>query len=178
MGPKLNSRLAQIKLIVLDVDGVLSDGAIIYTEHGDHIKPFDVKDGFGITLALHAGIKFAVITGRTSEIVRRRVKELKIQFYKEGHFQKPTALHDIIQQAEVTKEEVLYIGDDILDLACAPYVGVFAAPSDCVERVKREADIICNKSGGHGCVREMIDRVLDNQGLLKKTENYFLSGGT
>lgn len=172
--PDLKKKLSVIKLIVLDVDGVLTDGAIIYSGGDTDIKAFHVQDGFGITLAQKAGLQFAVLTGRTSDAVKRRVTELKFDYYECGHFYKRDALKEIINKAGLKKENVLYMGDDILDLVCAPYVGVFVAPDNALTRVKQNADWVTIRKGGDTAVREMIDALLDVQGTLTSTEDYFI----
>jgi len=174
ISPELKQKLCAIKLVVLDVDGVLTDGAIIYAGGDTDVKEFHVQDGFGITLARQAGLKFAVLTGRTSDAVQRRVTELKFDYYECGHFYKQDALQEIINDAGLTKNEVLYMGDDILDLVCAPYVGVFIAPANALPRVQQEADWVTTRKGGDTAVREMIDTVLEAQNTLTKTENYFI----
>jgi 3-deoxy-D-manno-octulosonate 8-phosphate phosphatase (KDO 8-P phosphatase) len=159
---------------VLDVDGVLTDGSIVYAEAETDIKAFHVQDGFGITLARQAGLKTAVLTGRVAAAVERRVKELKIDFYECGHFHKTEALRGIMRAAGVDKPQTLYMGDDILDLACAPYVGVFVAPANARPRVRAEAAWVTTNRGGEAAVREMIDALLDAQSVLETTEDYFL----
>lgn len=159
---------------MLDVDGVLTDGSIVYAEGETDIKAFHVQDGFGITLARHAGLKTGVLTGRTSAAVQRRVKELKIDYYECGHFHKPDALQNMIRSAGVDKTEALYMGDDILDLACLPHVAVFAAPANAIARVKQHAAWVTRARGGNAAVREMIDALLEAQGILKTSEDYFL----
>lgn len=170
-------RCAAIRLMVLDVDGVLSDGSITYAGEETEIKAFNVQDGFGITLARQAGIKTAILTGRIAAPVKRRAAELKFDYYEAGHFNKEQALHQIMQQAKVARDEVLYMGDDILDLVCRPHVGVFVAPANANARVQSQADWVTQLRGGHGAVREMINTVLQQQGKLEATENYFIKGG-
>lgn len=159
---------------MLDVDGVLTDGSIVYAEAETDIKAFHVQDGFGITLARQAGLKTAVLTGRVAAAVERRVKELKIDFYECGHFHKTEALRGIMLAAGVDKTQTLYMGDDILDLACAPDVGVFVAPANARPRVRAEATWVTTNRGGEAAVREMIDALLDAQSVLETTEDYFL----
>ncbi len=171
---QLKQKLRNIKLIVLDVDGVLTDGAIILDGKDSDTKRFHTLDGFGITLAKQAGIRFGIITGRVSDAVERRVDELKIDYYECGHFYKQEALQGIIASASLTSEQVLYMGDDVLDLVCKPQVGVFVAPANAAARVQQEADWITNRKGGDAAVREMIEVLLDVQGLLKSTEDYFI----
>jgi 3-deoxy-D-manno-octulosonate 8-phosphate phosphatase (KDO 8-P phosphatase) len=174
LSAELKKKLQGIKLIVLDVDGVLTSGDIILGgEHSD-TKHFHVQDGFGVTLAKQTGIKFGILTGRTSDAVKRRVEELKIDFYECGHFYKQNALKDMISNAGLTAEQVLYMGDDVLDLVCKPHVGVFVAPANATTRVQQEADWITQRKGGDTAVREMIDTLLNAQGLLTSTEDYFI----
>jgi len=168
-------KMRAIKLIVLDVDGVLTDGSIIYGGGDLEIKTFNVQDGFGITLAQHAGLKFGILTGRVSDTVARRVKELHFDYYESGHFYKRDALMGMISEAGLTRDAVLYMGDDILDLVCQPYVGLFVAPRNARERVKSSADWVTKASGGQGAVREMLDTLLEAKGILKENENYFMS---
>ena len=171
---ELKDRLRAIKLIVLDVDGVLTDGAIIYAGAETDVKAFHVQDGFGITLGRQAGLKFAVLTGRVAEAVKRRVTELKFDYYESGHFYKQNALRDMIAKAGLAPEQVLYMGDDVLDLVCKPHVGVFVAPANAVPRVKQMADWVTERRGGDTAVREMIDTLLDAQGILQQTEDFFI----
>ncbi len=171
---KLKEKFKAVQLIVLDVDGVLTDGAITYLNGDAEIKAFNVQDGFGITMAQHAGLKFAVLTGRVSDTVARRVKELEFDYYESGHFYKKDALVNMIHDAGLKKDAVLYMGDDILDLVCKPFVGLFIAPNNARPRVKAEADWVTEKMGGGGAVREMIDALLEAQGKLKASEDYFI----
>jgi len=174
LSAQLKQKLLNIKLIVLDVDGVLTDGAIILDGKVSDTKRFHTLDGFGITLARQAGIRFGIVTGRTSEAVKRRVAELKIDYYECGHFYKQDALQGIITSAGLTPKQVLYMGDDILDLVCKPHVGIFVAPANAANRVQQEADWVTNRKGGDAAVREMIEILLDAQGLLKSTEDFFI----
>lgn len=172
--PSLNYRLSLIELIVLDVDGVLTDGRIMYHGNGDEIKAFNVLDGFGITMARHSKIKTAILTGRISSSVKRRALELKFDYYEAGHFNKTNALKGIINQAQMKQSQVLYMGDDILDLVCLPYVAVLAAPLNAHTRVKEHADWISTRPGGSGAVREVIDLILAAKGSLRECEDHFL----
>ncbi len=174
LSAELKQRLLGIRLIVLDVDGVLTDGAIILSGKDSDTKQFHVQDGFGVTLARQAGVRFGILTGRTSDAVKRRVDELKIDYYECGHFYKQNALQAMIGGAGLSPEQVLYMGDDVLDLVCKPHVGVFVAPANATTRVQQEADWVTRRAGGDAAVREMIDTLLDAQGLLKSTEDYFI----
>ena len=171
---ELEHKLQRIKLVVLDVDGVLTDGAIILGGKDSDTKQFHVQDGFGITLARQAGIRFGILTARISDAVKRRVEELKIDYYECGHFYKQEALQAMINGAGLTANQVLYMGDDVLDLVCKPHVGVFVAPANATSRVQQHADWVTSRKGGDTAVREMIEILLDAQGLLKTTEDYFI----
>ena len=172
------AKLRDIKLIVLDVDGVLTDGSIIYAEDDTDIKSFHVQDGFGITLARQAGLQLGVLTGRVSTAVKRRVKELKFNYYECGHFYKQEALQDMIKAAGVNQSEVLYMGDEILDLVCLPHIGVFVAPANAQSRVKQDAHWITERAGGNAAVREVINTVLDAQDKLTSTEDFFINASS
>jgi len=170
----LKNKLLDIKLVVLDVDGVLTDGGIILADEDSDTKQFNAQDGFGVTLARQAGIRFGILTGRISDAVQRRVEELKIDYYECGHFYKQDALQSIIGAADLAPEQVLYMGDDVLDLVCKPHVSVFVAPANAAARVQQEADWVTSRKGGDAAVREMIETLLDAQGLLKITEDFFI----
>lgn len=169
----LPQRLSAIQLIIMDVDGVLTDGAIIYGHEDEH-KQFNVQDGMGITLARQAGLKTAILTGRNSPMVQRRAEELKIDYIEQGHFDKRIGLDVIMDACQCTAQEILYIGDDILDLRLQPLVGLFVGPANSHRRVKEDADWITQAAGGSGCLREVVDSVLDAKGLLQQTEDYFI----
>jgi len=174
LSDELKHKLQRIKLIVLDVDGVLTDGAIILGGKDSDTKQFHAQDGFGITLARQAGIRFGILTGRTSDAVKRRVEELKIDYYEYGHFYKQEALQAMTSDAGFTANQVLYMGDDVLDLVCKPHVGIFVAPANATSRVQGDADWVTSRKGGDSAVREMIEILLQAQGLLKTTEDYFI----
>lgn len=173
----LESKLAHIKLMIFDVDGVLTEPQVIHCGDALEMKIFNAHDGFGITMARQAGFKIAILTGRISPPAEKRAKELKVDFYEAGHFHKKQALLDIQKKAGVTQEETLYMGDDILDLVCAPLVGIFVAPQDANVRVREAATWVTEINGGKGCVREVIDEVLNAHSKLTETEDYFISGG-
>lgn len=172
---RLEKKIAAIKLIVLDVDGVMTDGSITYLPDGGETKSFCTQDGFGITMAQQAGLRFGAITGRVSAAVDRRIKDLKFEFYKSGHLYKVKYLKGMIEEAGLQPEQVLYMGDDIADLACAPHVGLFVAPSNAQVRTRSEAEWVSEASGGSGAVREVINAVLQVQGKLEEAEQYFLN---
>lgn len=150
----------KIKLIVLDVDGTLTDGGIYYDSQGNEMKRFDVKDGLGIKIGIAAGLEFAVITGRESPMVERRVKELGIQHLLSGVQMKLPALKQLLVELQLCPDEVCYIGDDLNDLECMEYVGVAACPADAAEEIKAVSQFAADRRGGYGAVKSCIKALL------------------
>lgn len=165
-----------IKLIVLDVDGVLTDGKLYIGSDGVEYKPFHTKDGMGISLAHYAGIKTAIITGRKSEAVSKRAKELKISYVFQGIHDKLPVLQKMMKELDVTLNEVCYMGDDINDLPVMREIGYAVAPNDAVSIVKEHAHFVTNLNGGEGAVREMIESILTSQGDLQEIIYDYLQG--
>jgi 3-deoxy-D-manno-octulosonate 8-phosphate phosphatase (KDO 8-P phosphatase) len=153
----------KIKLIVLDVDGVLTDGKIVIDSNGVEYKSFNVKDGMGISIAKFYGIKFAIITGRKSNSVDIRSKELNIDYVYQGISNKEVILSDLLNRIGLDYENVCYIGDDINDLSVIRKVGYSFAPKDAINQVKKEVDKVTIQQGGNGSVREAIDIILYSQ---------------
>jgi len=153
----------RIRMIVIDVDGTLSDGRFFVLPDGQQVKSFDVKDGTGIVFAGLAGIITAIITGKRSEAVRRRVEELGINEYYEGVHNKTMPFNELLEKYDLSKEEVAYIGDDIGDAEVMGMVGFSAAVGDAHPLIKRISHFIAKRYGGRGAVREVIDFILDAQ---------------
>lgn len=150
-----------IKMLVMDVDGTLTDGHIYVGANGEMIKAFDVKDGYAIAHILpERGIVPVIITGRNSEIVAARAKELKIIDVYQGISDKLTKLKEVMLHYGTDLSEVAYIGDDLNDLDCINYCGFTACPNDSVEEVRKRVDYICKQDGGRGAVREFINKIL------------------
>lgn len=155
-----------IELIVLDVDGTLTDGGIIYSNSGEELKAFDVKDGMAVaSWTKKLGKKAAIITGRKSDLVEKRAKELGVTHIFQGIHDKDQVLADILEKENLTWENVAAIGDDLNDLRMLKKVALSFAPHDAVEYIQKNVNVHCNKSGGKGAVREMIEYILeyDNQ---------------
>lgn len=149
-----------IKLFVMDVDGTLTDGSIYIGENGEIMKAFNVKDGYGIAQILpRIGITPVIITGRESEIVKRRASELGIVHLYQGVSDKLSVLKQIAFETNTSPEEIAYIGDDLNDLECIEFCGATACPADSVSDVLREVDYICNANGGKGAIREFIEHL-------------------
>lgn len=152
--------MAKIKLLVMDVDGTLTDGRIYISAAGETMKAFDVKDGYAIAHILpQLGIIPVIITGRVSAIVERRAEELKVTELYQGVTDKLTKLEEVVKKLEVCTDEVAYIGDDLNDLDCIRLCGLSACPADAVAEVREAVDHVCMHVGGRGAVREFVDHL-------------------
>ncbi len=166
--------LSKIKLLLLDVDGVLTDGRIIYDSEGGETKSFDVKDGHGLKLLQRAGIRVGIITGRQSAIVARRAEELGIELVYQGAKDKSLPFNEIMQKLALAPEEIAYVGDDVVDLPVMRKVGFAATVADAVDDVKPFADMVTKLPGGRGAVREICDYILKESGRWSAvTRHYF-----
>ncbi|MFZ0132765.1 MAG: HAD-IIIA family hydrolase [Desulfobacterales bacterium] len=169
----MQEKLQQIKMILMDVDGVLTGGEIIYSSSGDELKIFNIRDGMGIALARMAGLKTGIITGRKSEMVRRRAEELKIDVVVQGQARKLAAYEDIKSRYTLADADIAFIGDDLPDLCILKRAGFGAAVADASETVKRAGDYVTTAAGGRGAVREVIEVILSGQGKLEPLERRF-----
>lgn len=170
----MSTNLMHIKWILMDVDGVLSDGRISYSSSGDEIKSFHAHDGQGIVLAHQAGLFTGIITGRHSPMVQRRAHELGIDFFMEGVNQKLPVYQSFLSQYGLKTEEVCYIGDDLPDLGLLKHVGFSVAVADARDEVKAICDYVTIANGGTGAVREVIDKILKGQKKLQNlVESYY-----
>lgn len=154
-----------IKLIVLDVDGTLTDGKLYISNSGEEMKAFNVKDGLAITKALALGKEVAIITGKTSNIVSLRAKELGIKEVHQGIKNKIVVLDEILKKYNITYENVAYMGDDLIDLEVMKKSKLSGAPKDSVAEILEIADFISTKNGGEGAVREFIEYILKKENL-------------
>ena len=157
-----------IKLLVLDVDGCLSDGKLIYSTDGIESKNFNVKDGLGITTWIKLGNQVAIITGRNSTVVERRAKELGIQHLHQGIKDKDRVIREIVDSLGISFKEVAAIGDDLNDFNMLSLVGKSFTPQDGVKEIKQLVDTVLSLEGGNGAVREMIDTIVDENGQRKE----------
>lgn len=157
-----------IELIVLDVDGTMTNSHITYSEAGDEIKSFNVKDGLAIASWRKLGKKVAIITGRSSKIVERRATELRIEHFYQGVHNKREVLESLLNKLDLTMENVAAIGDDLNDLTMLRAAKRSYVPVDAVPYVAKEADVVLTKKGGDGAVREMIEELIDKEGLREK----------
>jgi len=156
--------LSRIRLLILDVDGVLTDGRIVMDGAGEEIKSFHVRDGLGIRMLLEAGVQVGIITGRSSAALRHRCLDLGIPWVFDGVTAKGEALVELCRQAEVPAEEAAFIGDDLPDLPLMGRVGLPIAVADAHEEVRSRARMVTRCRGGEGAVREVGERILRARG--------------
>ena len=173
----LTASLQKIKLLALDVDGVLTDGSIYISPAGEVFKGFNAKDGMGISCALRSGLQIAVITGRQSPIVERRCEELGITLLQQGVKDKRLALQQMAQELGLAREEIAYMGDDLNDIPAFKASGLNIVPADAAMEVLAVADIITKASGGRGAVREAITMILAAQDKWNVIVNSYLNAG-
>jgi 3-deoxy-D-manno-octulosonate 8-phosphate phosphatase (KDO 8-P phosphatase) len=163
--PEVLQRASKVSLLLLDVDGVLTDGRIVYAEHGDELKFFDVQDGAGLVFWNRVGLRSAIITARTSRLVKRRAKELRVDFLAQGKLLKLPTYEGLLRRFRVHDAEVCAIGDDLMELPILRRVGFAVAVPNAVEEVRSVCHYITKRPGGQGAVREVIDLVLKAKGL-------------
>ncbi len=159
----LQAILRRIRLFATDVDGVLTDAGMYYSESGDEWKKFNTRDGMGIKLLQRAGLVTAIITQESTKIVMRRAQKLTIPEVHQGAYDKLAVLKDLIARHGLTMEQVAYIGDDVNDLQVLGAVGFSASPADGMPPVLKTVRYVCKKNGGEGAVREVADLILAAQ---------------
>jgi len=157
---KTPARASRIRLLVLDVDGVLTDGVLVYGPSGEEIKRFHVRDGLAVQSARRAGVEVAVVSGRASAAVTRRMSELGIVEVHQGIADKAATLRALLGRLGVKAEETAVMGDDLPDLPVMKIAGLALAPSDAAPEVKRAAGWVSRSPGGHGAVREAVEMLL------------------
>jgi 3-deoxy-D-manno-octulosonate 8-phosphate phosphatase (KDO 8-P phosphatase) len=164
MKRNIKEKLEGIKLLILDVDGVMTDGRIIMDNEGKEIKNFDVRDGHGIKILQRYGIKVAILTGRKSKVVEYRAKDLEINDVYQGSFNKKEVFGRILEKHKLSASAVAFLGDDIVDIPVLKSVGFSAAVADAIDVVKKTVDYITGHKGGQGAVREICEMILQAQG--------------
>jgi 3-deoxy-D-manno-octulosonate 8-phosphate phosphatase (KDO 8-P phosphatase) len=171
---KIDSIARNIKMLILDVDGVLTDGSIILDNRGNEYKSFHVRDGHGIKMLMKAGVDVAIITGRDSKVVKRRADELGIREVFQKCHDKVSAYHDLLRRYTLEEGEVAYVGDDIVDGPVMSRVGLPITVADADRRIKKYALYITKQRGGRGAVREVTDFILGAKGLWQGiVDEYF-----
>jgi 3-deoxy-D-manno-octulosonate 8-phosphate phosphatase (KDO 8-P phosphatase) len=164
----LLAKAEPVKLLLLDVDGVLTDGSLIYTEGGEEAKAFNTQDGLGIRLAQKAGIDVGLITARSSSLVNRRATELGLKYIQQGIARKLDAFKELLTLSGLKPYQVCYMGDDWIDLALLTRTGFAACPANSVPEVKEICHLVTSRLGGHGAVREVCDLIIQAKGAREK----------
>lgn len=159
-------RLRHIRLLVCDVDGVLTDGGLHYDEDGRVVKRFDVRDGLAVRMLQRAGVSLALLSGGRSGAIEQRARHLGIEHCRVGVGDKLAGLRQLQDQLAMAREETAFIGDDLNDLSVKPVTGLLAAPADAVAGLRRQADWVLSRNGGSGALREFADALLASQGHL------------
>ena len=163
MTPDVRARARKIKLVAMDVDGVLTDAGMYYTERGDELKKFNTRDGMGVALVREAGLKTAILTRESTKLVERRAEKLKIDHVFIGITDKLTCMRALLEELGLTLEQVAYIGDDVNDYELLCHVGLAAAVRDASRLPKSVAHLITEAKGGEGAVRELCEIILEAQ---------------
>ena len=164
----LDRRCALIEMLILDVDGVLTDGSIVYGDRGEELKAFHVRDGSGLKVWLQLGKWAGIITGRTSSVVERRAHELGVSLLAQGAEDKQAAYERMLGEQEVARTQVCFVGDDLPDLPHLRQSGLAVAVADACDDVKRAAHHVTRAAGGRGAVREVIELILRSQGRWRE----------
>jgi 3-deoxy-D-manno-octulosonate 8-phosphate phosphatase (KDO 8-P phosphatase) len=164
MKKNVNEKLKKIKMLILDVDGVLTDGFVIIDDNGHESKHFNVRDGHGLKMIQRCGIKVVLLTGRQSEVVKHRARDLGIKEIHQKVFNKKEVFAKILKKNKLTADQVAFVGDDIVDIPVLKAVGFSAAVADALDVVKKSVDYIAKEKGGRGAVREISDMLLKAQG--------------
>jgi 3-deoxy-D-manno-octulosonate 8-phosphate phosphatase (KDO 8-P phosphatase) len=160
------TKAKKVELLLLDVDGVLTDGTVFYTPEAGEIKGFNTQDGFGLRILQEAGVAVGLITARNSEAVNKRASDLKIKHIYAGSTNKAEAYAEVLKKTALWPEQTAYMGDDWLDLPVLIKVGCAFAPANAAPEVKQQADYVTERSGGQGAVREVCELILEAKGLL------------
>jgi len=158
-------RAKKIKLVIFDVDGVMTDGTIVLDENGTESKFFNVRDGHGVKMLVRAGVQSAIITGRSSKVVEYRGKELGIQYIRQGALNKAEVMGLLLKETGVWPDEAAFMGDDLIDIPAMTMAGLAAAPSNAVSEIIEFAHIITDLEGGKGAVREFCEFILKAKGV-------------
>ncbi len=174
MNNDIIEKAKRVKLVILDVDGVMTDGSIVLDNEGNEYKRFHVRDGHGVRMLSKVGIRTAIITGRRSKVVDRRAEELGIADVHQGIFKKSAVYDELLDKYGLENENVAFMGDDTVDIELFKKAGLTAVPADAEEDVKRVADFISTRNGGRGAVREFIDLILKSSGQWEKVSGEYI----
>lgn len=168
MTKEIEEKAKKIKLLILDVDGVMTDGSIILDNEGNELKRFHVRDGHGIKMLQKVGIKVAIITGRKSNVVEFRARELGIEEVHQKIFKKSEVFEQLLEKYNLSDENAAFMGDDVVDQELLRRAGLSASPADAEDEAKELADLVMSRAGGRGAVRQFTDLILKSSGLWKK----------
>ena len=168
MKKDIKEKLKRIKLLILDVDGVMTDGRIIMDDEGHEIKNFNVRDGHGLKLIQRYGIKVAILTGRQSKVVEHRAKDLEIKDVYQKVYNKKEVFDKILKKHKLSANDAAFIGDDIVDIPVLRRVGFSVAVADAADVVKKSVDYVTKNRGGHGAIREVCEMILQAQDKWKE----------
>jgi 3-deoxy-D-manno-octulosonate 8-phosphate phosphatase (KDO 8-P phosphatase) len=158
---ELLRRASAIRLVLTDVDGVLTDGGVFYGADGEVMKRFNIRDGMGVERLREIGVEVGIITGEKSESVTRRAEKLNIEMVHLFCKDKPAVIQELIDQKKFTAEEIAYIGDDVNDIEAMKLVGLPAAPADAFIKAREAAHFVCRRPGGHGAFRELAEFIIE-----------------
>ena len=161
------ARAKNIKVVIFDVDGVMTDGGLTIGDDGQEYKTFNTQDGLGMKLLKASGVQMAIITGRTSKVVTKRAESTGVAYFYQGVEDKLQAFNDLITQLKMMPEQVAFVGDDVVDMPAMLRCGLSISVPDAPESVKQRAHYITQKQGGHGAVREVCELIMQAQGTLE-----------
>lgn len=170
----IQKKASSVRLVIFDVDGVLTDGSLFIGDDGQEYKAFNSKDGHGMVMLQHSGVQIAIITGRTSEVVRIRMESLGIQQVFQGKRDKRPAYMELKQATGLGDEEIAYVGDDVVDLPVMTRVGLAIAVQDAHPVTKQHAHWVTPSGGGCGAAREVCELIMDAQGTLQPALRHYL----
>jgi len=174
----VRKKLDAIKMLVLDVDGVLTDGTVLVDSRGGESKSFSIIDGHGIKMWKRAGLKIAFLSGRASATTKYQAKELAVDFCLNGRRDKLKGLEELVKMSKIPAAQIAYVGDDLPDLPVISCVGFAAAVANAVDEIKRAADYVTKRKGGEGAVREIIEYILKKTGRWNELVKRYESAGT
>ncbi len=170
----MNEKARAVRLMIFDVDGVMTDGSLHYTDSGEEIKVFNTRDGHGLKALKASGVKLAIISGRTSRAVERRAAQFAFDYLYQGIEDKLAVFQAMLEQAGLKPEDCGYIGDDVVDLPVMRRVAFAAAVPDAPDLVRQHADYVTGLGGGRGAVREVCDLIMQAQGTLETSLSHYL----
>ncbi|BBP45297.1 3-deoxy-D-manno-octulosonate 8-phosphate phosphatase [Thiosulfatimonas sediminis] len=174
IAPNIAAKAQKIKFLILDVDGVLTDNRLYYSDSGEELKAFYTRDGHGMVMLKKSGVDIGIITGRTSKLVAKRCQDLKINHLYMGVPDKLPSFLELLATLKLAPEQIAYIGDDILDLPILKRIGFSITPADGEAEVKSRVDYVSNYIGGQGVVREVCEIIMRSQGTFQQHMDFYL----